>query len=133
MLASAATATLGKLAALPGGRELRQLHMEITLHWHCLCDVEKRNVLEDMAARHGPLLGDTHSAATPDAPASPLRNWVEHMAFGMGAETAGRLLDLYIQTLRNTASQNPDAPAHQKLGNLAGDQRGSAVRHQVRG
>lgn len=65
------------------GTERDQLHLECTLHWHCLCEYEQRDVLNALANQHGALLSE----------GSALSQWVEHTLLGTPAEDARVLRD----------------------------------------
>lgn len=89
-LAPAVNANLLKLANTYGKNPTEQLSKEITLHWHCLCEVEKRNVLDELAPKK--LLGNAKLASAADMPPTSVRNWLEHTALFMKPEEAHRLL-----------------------------------------
>lgn len=83
--AALADTLIGNLAQLPehDGADRDQLHLECTLHWHCLCEYEQRDVLNALANRHGALMSE----------GSALSQWVEHTMLGTKAEDAKVLRD----------------------------------------
>lgn len=94
-LAQTVGANLSALSLLHGAEHTdrrEQLHLEITLHWHCLSELEKQGVLERLGTEQAGLLGDTATPAGPDAPRTPVRDWLEHTAVSMSPERANRLL-----------------------------------------
>ncbi|QJQ03646.1 FAD-dependent oxidoreductase [Herbaspirillum rubrisubalbicans] len=90
--ADLADALCHNLSALADGPKRQQHHLEITLHWHCLSEAEKRNVLNTLGSEQSHLLGDTAIDTTPDAKLSPVRDWVEHTVVNMKPDEATRLL-----------------------------------------
>ena len=72
-------ANLQTLAGVGDPRTRDQLHSEITVHWHCLCEVEKKNLLEKlMVGPNAGLLGNTERAAVNDADRTNVRDWLDH-------------------------------------------------------
>lgn len=94
-LSEAVNSNLKKLATLDPGDDRTKLHLEITLHWHCLCEAEKRVVLEELAADKSALLGNVKEPVTTSVknedsrPA--VREWLEHTAM---FESTGNLTKL---------------------------------------
>jgi tryptophan 2-monooxygenase len=68
---------LDRLNLTPEG-DRAQLHLEITLHWHCLCEVEKRSVLESLGGKGVRLLGDMGLSPQTSAEKTPAMIWLEH-------------------------------------------------------
>jgi len=94
---------LHKLAETPAGPDQEQLHLEISLRWHALCEVEQRNVLDALGSEHAHLLGDTAKPSTDEAARTPVRDWLEHtMGLGTDRHQIGRL----FRELRNPAAAN---------------------------
>lgn len=91
-LPDAVLRNLGKLATADG-QEKTQLHLEITLHWHCLSAAEQCKVLESLGTDHAALLGDTTKPATAETARTPVRDWLEHTLAFMPAERAKNLFD----------------------------------------
>lgn len=87
-----ADAVTRNLDTLVDGPQRQQHHLEITLHWHCLCEEEKRNVLESLGTQQAHLLGDVTLASTRETDQPPVRDWLEHTAVFMKPEEADRLL-----------------------------------------
>ncbi|MFS2139760.1 flavin monoamine oxidase family protein [Duganella sp. Dugasp56] len=91
-LADVVARNLTKLATTaPENRT--QLHLEITLHWHCLSEAEQCKVLESLGTDRSSLLGKTAQPATSEQARTPVRDWLEHTLAFMPSDRASRLLN----------------------------------------
>ena len=74
--------------------EREQLHLETTLHWHCLSECEKVDVLNTLVSTHPASLGPATGA--PNA----VRNFLEHTLTSMHPDEALRLFRFCDGTTR---------------------------------
>lgn len=118
-LASDITANLQKLAGMAEGRNRKQLHLEITLNWHCLPEVGKRNLLETLATRHAGLLGDVSKPSTDESARTPVRDWLEHsVGLGASGEEAKRLLQNMSPAARKTLAKPFEVAGSDEAGKM---------------
>lgn len=92
VLAATVVGNLGRLNRIASQPERQQLHREITLHWHCLSEVEKYIVLESLGTESAALLGDTTRPAGAEGEQhTPVRDWLEHTLTFMPPDLGARL------------------------------------------
>ncbi len=113
-LCAAVNENLGKLATLKEGPQQEQLHLEITLHWHCLCEVEKRAVLNALGTSPNNLLGDTSRPAADESARTPVRDWLEHTAVFETPERATRLLSACSSEARERLGKSLILPTSER-------------------
>ncbi|HEX6705258.1 MAG TPA: FAD-dependent oxidoreductase [Albitalea sp.] len=107
--------TLSGLAGDEHKAQREQLHLELTLHWHCLCEVEQRDVLETLGTTEASLLGHVSESAATDAPSTPVRDWLQHTTLFMKPQMADRLLRSCGEIARQALKEPFEAAADASL------------------
>lgn len=83
-LTDAVITNLRKMADVKEAGPAKQLHREVTLHWHCLSEAEKSDVLNAIGSKTGPQKAESQPKVL---------EWLEHTAAHMEPGAAQRLLD----------------------------------------
>ena len=89
-LVSAMTTNLKKLADLQQAPQVKQMRRELTLHWHCLSEAEKSDVLE-AAGTASKEIGRNRMSKPADN--DNVKTWLAHTGAHMTAGDAARLSD----------------------------------------